>query len=643
LEILFENKLIKLHLITVERSNLDFNEQDNLKIAAGGDVFNIIQSNGLTQHLAEFTSYSPNYNNGFNHIYKITAKEGYIPYGNMYFKEEDTIKFYEYINEAIQKNKDSEEEMLKIIQKLSYTLSFLVSDKSNLGSNTIEEYCKLFQKTKLEENFVHFIMKESIKMEKEGKSFLLSEYRSKLKEYYKKANEMLFANTKKALSIKNFITLPINNKILVGDEVFINENITMNKFEYFLSSIMINNTIKIPVLPLELEDLKDINEQCLRQFVRAMISINYKISALDDKIMYIMMGITTKILISKNISEKYKEYFRKLSKLMLKKKRLNVNETEIQNIENGELPDNSNINNFDEYMNFVQEKVFGLKKKYSSMSFWYMLLLGLNDKNILSKQLKNCKKSLENEFGVKSDYEFILKHLIDEDIIIYEMTVDSTNKNKYDYNCLITKRNLSRDGGFIIIPHKDLINKNCSPKVVFSQEGLDVIFENENFHCPSCKIVLDCDMNSTFKKIDKIRVSKNNQHIFDNFKYYDNIYIQKDFKKKIQNDNFNKSQKSFKPKFVLNNNSINNNNNNLTNSTKKVSNNTSNQISKDKKDLNDKKDSNDDFISWSKKSQLNKNNNFNKSNKNEFNNTKNKKNNVLKNFNSFSCLTETNE
>ena len=63
---------IHFHIITVEDKVIDLNANESLSTIAGGDIFKIIQENGLTKYITEFTSYTQNNENGIQ-----TYKQSY--------------------------------------------------------------------------------------------------------------------------------------------------------------------------------------------------------------------------------------------------------------------------------------------------------------------------------------------------------------------------------------------------------------------------------------------------------------------------------------------------------------------------------------------------------------------------------------
>jgi hypothetical protein len=480
IEKLFKNfNNIKLHILTVESVSYNFNENETLNIAAGGDIYKIIQNNSLTKYISQFISYTPNNENGYKHINNIIVPKGFIPFGENYFSEQKINLFVKYLSKMIENIKD-EDELLKIIQHLSLTITYLVIDKSvHTIDSIIKTFCNLFKNTTLDMLMINFILSDSIKSEMEGKAIIFSEYRSKLKELYKHANELLFQNTKKAININNnFITLPIDRKIIFGFENSVTETIKLNNNTYPNSSIKINNLI-IPVLPFQINGISKINEQCLRQYIRAIISKQYNIGIYEDLIIFIVMGFMMQVVLS-DVDEKYKNTFRNLANIMLNKKRTNSDITELENIESGALPIGDKIEKFYNNMNKVSSL---LNINCNPLSTWYCLCLSFGNKAIINKQLIHCKESIIEDFGDTN----ILDNLKEiTKISIHEMAIETI----LDYKCIITLEDIDTIGGFKFKSHKSLSEYDCTPIYVLSKTGYNSLIEQENCFCPICYVNL---------------------------------------------------------------------------------------------------------------------------------------------------------
>ena len=490
---------IHLHLITVENKNMDFNNLETMQIAAGGDVFKVIQENNLTKFITEFISFTPNNENGYKHINTIIPPPGCVPFNDGYFHETKTGMFIGYLTELVKKT-TSENDLLKIVQNLTATIRTLTKDKpQNVVDNIINTFCNVFKGTLLDPAIINFILVDTIKLEQQGKAIVFAEYKSKLKNLYKEANNMLLQNVKNSIGLTTqFITLPIDNKIIIGDHMYVKENIKLIKKIYPLSSIKINNLL-IPAVPFN-TNLSQMNEQCLRQFIRAIISEQYRENAMDDIIIYIVMALMTKVVLS-DINEEYKHAYRNLAEVMLKKKRSNSEDTELARLERGELPipNNGKIETFYGYMNKIKH-ILGLKyepmtlhlskaqeqyPRISRMTIWYILCLAFGNKEIIIKQLLHCHESINKDFGKNVSNE-LLKMIKLEPVEVFELLPD----DNLDYHCLITLDDTTKTGGFKINSHISITGQHCCPQYVLSATGYNSLMEQSQYFCPICYVNL---------------------------------------------------------------------------------------------------------------------------------------------------------
>ena len=471
---------IHLHIVTVENKNLDFNQYETLSLAAGGDVFHVVQTNGLTKYITEFCSYTPNNSQGYRHIHTIIPPPGFVPFMDKCFSEIKTGEFITYLRNLIIKE-NSEDELLKIIQSLSATLRVLTKDKPlSVVNNIVNTFCDLFRNTAIDPTMVQFILADTIKLESQGKAIVFSQYRSKLKDLYKQAQDLLLQNTKNALGlIGNFITLPINDIIVTSHGQLITESLKFGKANYPNSGVKVNNII-IPAVPMRSE-LSPLNEQCLRQFIRLIIANQYKVDQLGDIVIYIVLGLVLRVVCS-NVDEKYKDAFRNLGHVMLKKKRLNTDVTELQRLETGELPiaNNGHIDQFYRHMSAVKN-ILGINCE--SMTLWYAICVALKNDNLIVKQLIHCKDSIKQDFNDIVPANILEKfQQLCKPVIVHEIP----EERFLDYKCIITLEDCSSSGGYKILSHTTSNNSTCAPIYVISEGGYESLFNQAYTLCPVC-------------------------------------------------------------------------------------------------------------------------------------------------------------
>jgi len=479
---LFKNyNNVHLHIISVEAKNMDYNNYEVLNVAAGGDVYKVIQNNNLTKYITEFISYSLNNPNGYHHINTIIPPPGFVPFGNKIFSEMKTNQFVKYLSDLIQTNKDSENELLKIIQNLSGSIRVLTKGKSqNIVENVMKMFCQMFNSTCMDASIVQFILADSVKLENDGKAIVLSEYKSKLANLYKEAQQLLSKNGKNAMSLGNeFMSLPINNKIISGHQNLVTDSYKYKKNTIQESAITVQNNV-IPVLPMDYIGKTPMNEQCIRQFTRLAIAGSFnKINFMDDIVIYTVMGIMTRCVAS-DLPEKYVTGYRKLTETMLKKKYNNTEVTVLERLESGELPlsNNGKIENFYGYMKKIKD-MLGLT--INNMSMWYVLCLALGNNAITAKQYIHCSDELEKDFGQNKNVWNLVKSQINK-LQVFEIPMSYI----YDYKCIVTLDDTTNVGGYIIKSHKNISNSTCSPIFVLSETGHKMMIEQSTCFCPIC-------------------------------------------------------------------------------------------------------------------------------------------------------------
>lgn len=503
------NKLFQLHnkiqliIITVEPRDINFNEMEKLTSAAGCDVYNVIMNNKLTKYVSKFISYTTNNLDGFVHINKNTPPVGFVPYGDKYFSELRVSEFIQYIINEILSIKTETNELLKIVQLLSSTICVLTKDKPfNVRNDIINTFCNLFSATSLDLMFMRFIISDAVNKENEGSANIFASYRDKLKNLYNQATDLLLTDVKGSIGIgEKFMTLPIavastitdGFKLVSGNYRMIEDNTVINNKVYPRSAVTLNGIV-LPVLPYDnLTNCSPMNEQCLRQWVRSLISKMYGLNALEDIIIYVVLGIVLRVVVS-DVPDTVKESYRRLGHVMLKKKRLNTDITELAKLEAGELPipNSGKIDGFYRFMDTVNSQ---LNLTLNSMSLWYLMCLALNNPLLVKNQYVHCKEFLDKDFsGVHTD-----KLLTAVKGSITKVTFSEIPSELiYEYKCIITLDDIEKIGGYKFLPHTNLSGTICSPIYVLSDLGYESIMKTINPVCPICYTHLGT---SSFEKV----------------------------------------------------------------------------------------------------------------------------------------------
>ncbi len=494
------NKL-QLNIITVEPKNMDFNQIETLKSAAGCDVYNVIMDNKLTKYITQFVSHTLNTpKEGFMHINKNTPPTGFIPYGSKYFSELRMNDFILHIIDVITPIAKNDDELLKVIQLLSSTICTLIKDKPlRVKKDIINTFCGLFHTTSLDLTFVRYIMTDAINKEDDGMAIVFASYRAKLQDLYKQATESLSNNVKEAVGVnESFITLPMkdNNgeqKIVSGHYRLIDLPVVVNNKNYPSGALMVNN-ITLPIIPFDLEaGFSPMNEQCLRQWTRTIISKLYGINLMEDIIIYVVLGITLQVVLS-DVSDDVKNCFKNLGHVMLKKKRANTDRTELDRFECGELPipNSGKIDGFYKFMEYVNKQV---NLNLQPMSLWYVLCLALDNNKLITNQYMHCKEFLDIDFP-NINHKNLLSVVANTITKITHTQIPF--ESVLDYTCLITLENTALTGGYKFLPHKTAFGTMCCPVYVLSEEGYNELLSSKPI-CPICYANVNAE---TFSKVN---------------------------------------------------------------------------------------------------------------------------------------------
>lgn len=479
---------IQLNIITVEPKTVDLSVRESTTNAAGCDVYNIIMQERLTNYITKFVSHTLNNPNGFVHINKNIPPAGHLPYNDTFFSILKINEFIEYIMHEVDAVRDDEDKLLQIIQNLSATLAALTKNKHHsVIDGTINTFCNIFKDTKIDQMFARFILTEAIQRENTGTAEIYSAYRAQLKDLFRRADELLTENVKTALNINNkFITMPMHNKIITGSHRMVDKNIISRK-TYRNAAVEIGKHL-VPVLPCEPVN-SVMTEQCIRQWVRLIISRVERIDVQEDLIMYIVLGNILRVVMS-DVPESVKDTFRSIGHIMLRKKRLSKDTTELSILEAGDIP-TDNMGKETSFFNFMNEVSRRLNIKLDPFVLWYAMCLALNNENMRIKQLIHCSDAIKKEYGDIDPHNLlnILKPLnVIPNVNIIDIPVDAT----LDYTCLITMEDTSATGGFKFQPHQTRFGVTCCPQNVLSTTGYtQLLAAGEACICPLCYMKLN--------------------------------------------------------------------------------------------------------------------------------------------------------
>jgi len=493
---------IQLTIITVESKQMDFGQLETLNSAAGCDVYTVIMENHLTDYITKFISFTPNNPTGFIHINKLIPPKGFVPYETKIFSELKTLTFIKYIKSLIDATTDPDA-ILKIVQNLSTTLVYLTKDKPpKIINEIISTFCRLFDKegSEIDRTFVRFILTDAITKERTGTAQLFANYRAQMKDLYKQAAEMIKKDVSNAIGVNQIlmsIPMDIGGKsiILCGSSQLNLSTLNLKGTIYPQSTYNLNGLV-CPILPCDLEGFRSLMmDQCLRQWTRVVVGHATGINYMDDKLIFVMLGYVLQVVLTENIPLHVKKGYQKLGEIMLKKKRLNKDVTELSRLEEGDLPtpNSGQIADFYKYMGAVSTTL-SITRELKPLTLWYAICLALGNANVASKQLIHCRESIQADFPDISP-EIILDVIapLVPKLSIVQISLADT----LEYQCPITLEDTSKTGGFQIKAHRNYLNHSCHPRYVLSETGYTNLLK-ERPMCPVCY----ADLNTvTFVKV----------------------------------------------------------------------------------------------------------------------------------------------
>ncbi len=449
---------IRLSIVAVENRQRDFDNVAEAQSAAGGEVYRVIQDNKLSKQVMSFVSHC--LNGKFGQISRIEAPKGFACYGENYFEVTRVPEFIEYVRALLAQNPD-EQYQLEVAQKLSITLEYLTRDKpKRVQEDIVNMFCGLFT---LDKTIVNYILTDAIDKERGGQAAVFANYRANLKNLFRQADEMLKSDVCNAVGLRDqFVSVPISDRVLTGSYRLIDAPVYINGQKYPRAGF----TIQLPVFPLlkPTDVQSESQEQCLRQWVRAVFATLFYSHTTSDEIVYLMMGICLNIQRSPGVSAQVKYGYRRLVRVMLNKKRANSMTTEYELIKSGEFP-TPNSGKIDEFYGMMRSVASKLKIEASPLKLWYELCMAF-DPEIADVQRRHCVAELDSAITFTSES-------VSQDIV----PTDSA----YDYSCVITGDNVSNVGGFRIIPHNI-----CAPMYIFSERGKTGLLNCGRCVCPIC-------------------------------------------------------------------------------------------------------------------------------------------------------------
>ncbi len=449
----------QLTIVAVENIARDFNRVEQVDAAAGGDIFKIVREERLTDKISKFVSYGPN--GSFTQINKVRAPAGYASYGDEIFSVLRVPEFMEFIVRELRKDA-GEAAQLAIAQKLSVTLEALTRDKPvRVADDIVRTFSRLFT---IDADMVHWIMTGAIQQERGGQAQVFANYRAQLKNLFAQADGLLKQDVCAALSMNGeFVSMPVGDRVLTGSYRLVDKTVTIHGTPFPRGGF----TAGLPVFPLltAATRLTELQDQCLRQWIRAVYAAVYRVHPTADEIIYLLLGDMLKVCTSSAVSDKIKNAYRLLAQCILRKKRLNSIQTEMDRLMAGELPipNSGKFEDFETYMRSVSAKL-GLEGV--PLKLWYDICLAL-DPMLAVRQKAHCTEFITQPLETKVQEDFV------------------PESASLDYNCFVTLDDISLVGGFQIKSHVGIAG-NCAPVYLVSADGKRQMLASGQCACPVC-------------------------------------------------------------------------------------------------------------------------------------------------------------
>ncbi len=475
-----------LSILTVEKHAKNYSDNNEIKNAAGCDVYKLIQHAGLTNSICKFVSHYPGKIDcvtkyaelkSFTHINRIPAPVGYLSYGEKYFLEVHMDRFVQYIAQEIRDSAD-ESAQLAIAQRLSSTLYQLLKNKT---TTMIEPNIRMFSRLfTLDQQAIYYILGDSILQEREGRAKIMADYRRNLNNLFADAQRKLNENVSQAIGMDSaFCSYPVIEekteirRILTGPAKMVTEKFVTKNGTFPRGCVA-----KIPVFNVcNLDNnLSLFNNQCLRQWTRTVYARRFNINIQDDLIIYLVL-LEALIINRSAIDISIRNSYLALARTMLNKKRTAVDKTEAKYLQEGNAPTphNGTVNDFVTILENAMKHI-GVKGQVWKVWYEIMSVMDVVFPGILDAQKPQCI-ALDGQLELPT----------------YE--VDSiASASMYDYNCYLTLEDLSAVGGYGFLSHKSPTGFDCSPIFMVSQEGM----QTNPFTCPVCYAKLSAN---SFEKV----------------------------------------------------------------------------------------------------------------------------------------------
>ena len=526
---------IKIHVIAVENNRNDYNNLDNLE--AGNEFYKLLQEQKLMSNISSFVTYNDNHVAApFINICKYDVPPGFIPFRDVCFNITNTNKFIRYLRDEIMLIKNDSNKLDRLAHELAYTIHKLLVEKSDkIQYDIIDMFCKLFVGAKNYDDICKSLTQEILRHQK-GTSSSYLDYRSR-KNLINITQMNLYKNTLKGISYNKYskyLTYPVksdngeyimykvnkkkvNGDVRMRDKIFNCGGCTIGKYT-------------LPVLPLIVNINNEVINQCVRQYIRAIMGNQFNLYPGDDTILYLFLSLMLKVYLS-DIDVEVKTSFVELGRVMLDRHRFQTDVKEITYLLDGNPPSPVLYNNhkMDSILSYcVKALDFGNIKPYT---LWYGIIIALGKPLLKINQWKYCKNDIKKDFpnvNIKNIASELPK-LLKKDVFSV-ITVDNNILDDIEYTCYLSLDDTSKSGGYKFLPHEIASGIMCIPRYVIAPRMIDNINTkyNGDIMCPICytyfkttelkKIHSKKQVEDNMKKQD-IEIHNLNTTLFDNDKH----------------------------------------------------------------------------------------------------------------------------
>lgn len=512
---------IRLYIHSVENISRNFNSSEEMNKSAGSDIAKLIFQNKLDHLISSFKTHNPACIEGFEHMSNAIVRKGYLPFGSYDYPITHSHIFMNLLITYVKDNNDIDSHM-KVIQKLTKTIKKLSEDLTQTAAiELIDKFSSIFwfDDCKIDPTIANILLKQSVN----GTSDVIyTDFRTKLDKLYREVDILLKSpDTKRILNIRKYgISYLIDDLIIKVDSALIDTSITINNNNYTsiavkILSLQSNQYYSFPIFTTETSSsLETVSAQAIRQFTRIVICQIIKINGLnidpkDDSIMYLVMAMTMKVVIS-SVPSDIKTSFRYLSQIMLGKKRLNRDITELDRLLQGEfpLPNNGKVEDFYKNMT-ICKKYLNLSDDIDPLILWFAMCQSVDSKLAIAQQT-HCSSKIINSYN-EIPNNLAKKILINQKIIKFH-----TLERPIEQICPVTLENISQVGGMMINSHY-YGNSICDPKLVVKSTVFDSFMSNNPscFYCYQRNITFTEIDHTSFIENDSIKIESTHPNPFD--------------------------------------------------------------------------------------------------------------------------------